>query len=120
MFCDCNVLYWAKREVDEGPDCDYYDALDARRWNAILDSSPAEFVAVIEARETYMYTYLDAIPLEHQPDMRKASFLSPVAPSRRWHAVVDSHRAQELEKWTQQQLQQQEQHVGAASKKQKL
>jgi hypothetical protein len=109
MFCDCNVLYWAKEEWTYGPDCDFYDALDAARWAGSDDWPELEFSSDIEAREAWLHMNLDTRPLEQRPDARRASFRSPIAPSRRWQTVVDAHRAQELEKW----IQRQQQHAGA-------
>ena len=120
MFCDCNVLYWAKEEWAFGPDSEFYDNLDGARWAGSEDWPELESRKAMEAREAWLFMNLDTRPLEQRPDERRASFRSPIAPSRRWQAVVDAHRAQELAKWNQRQLGwTQRQHAGAASKKQK-
>jgi hypothetical protein len=125
MFCDGNVLYWAKEEWTYGPDAEYYDALDTVRWAGFIAWSDAEFHAAVEARKAYMYTNLDTRPLEQRPDDRAASFRPPIAPCRRWQAVVNAHREQELAKWNERELLQEhagaakkQEHAGAASKKQ--
>jgi hypothetical protein len=51
MFCDCNVLHWAKEEWAFGPDSDFFDDLDGAHWAGFRQWSDAEFNAKIEARE---------------------------------------------------------------------
>jgi hypothetical protein len=125
-----------QEEWDYGPDSDFYDDLDGARWAGFMNWSEAKFNAAVEARQAYMFTYLDARPLEQRPDDRAASFRRPIAPSRQWQAVVEVHREQELAKFDQrvaewnerrwpqqprlQRQQQRQQDAGAASKKQKL
>ena len=117
MFCDCNALYWAMEEWREGPDSDYYDELDAVRWAGFLAWSDAEFDAAVDARQAWLFMALDTRPLEQRPDYRRASFRSPIAPSRLWQARVAAHKSQE--KQTLERQQEHEQHAGAALKKQK-
>jgi hypothetical protein len=95
MFCDCNTLYWAMQEWIEGPDCDFYDDLDADLWVGFLDWSDAEFDAAVDARQAWLFMALDTRPLEQRPDYCRASFRSPIAPSSLFQARVAAHRSQE-------------------------
>lgn len=107
MFRDCNVLHWLKEERAYGPDSDYYDDLDEARWADCEDWPDLEYNAAMEAREAWQCEDLDTRALEQRP------YAHPPfrAPCRRWQAVVDAHRTQEIEHLYQ--------HAGAALKKQK-
>jgi hypothetical protein len=99
MFQDLNVLYDVKTALRDDPD---YDRADTARWEDCLNWPEAKYDAAVEATHAYMFSRLN-----HRP---RSSDRAQSA-SKRWHARLAEHR--QLEQ------QEQEQHAGAATKKQK-